>query len=75
MNFIVYGKQTKPFPPLIASAAVKGVCAVGDVIDDGTPTDIVLGQFTDEGVADRFMAKVKANTKKGQWKLWVTKSA
>lgn len=71
-NFIVFGKQ-KPYTPILASAAVKGVCAVGDVIDDGTPKDIILGQFDNEDRAERFMERVKLNTKKGQWKMWVEK--
>lgn len=65
-NFIVYGKQTKDSDPFLHYKTKE-------VIDDGVAKQITLGQFDDKDRADRFMANVKANTKKGHWKMWVEK--
>lgn len=62
--YTIYGERYKNYEPIV-DAKTK------EVIDNGEPKRLRLGQWDNKKVADNMAENIKANTAIRSWKIWV----
>lgn len=71
MNYSIYGQRYNPYDPFVLDKDIKGVGSKGEVLDDGKPKKIRLGQWDDKKLADNMAENIKNSVPKRSWKIWV----
>lgn len=75
--FQVFGKHLVKTEPFLVTKAFKDGdkhYKEGDVIWDGKPETISLGEWKDKKVAERFAENVRKNTDEKTWKIYIKPS-
>lgn len=62
--FTIYGERFHKYDQIIDPKSKE-------VIDDGNPKRVRLGQWSDKKIAENMAENIKSNTGKRQWKIWV----
>lgn len=60
----IYGERYHKYDPIV-DAKTK------EVLDDGTPKRVRLGQWSDKKIAENMAENIKASVPKRSWKIWV----
>ena len=64
MTFAIYGQRHTAYDPIVDAKT-------GEVIDDGQPKKIRLGQWSDKVVAENMAENIRSRYPKRTWKIWV----
>lgn len=62
--FTIYGERYKNYDPIVDPKSKE-------VIDDGSPKRIRLGQWDNKKIADGMAENIKNSVAKRSWKIWV----
>ena len=62
--FTVYGEKYKESDPILDSKT-------NEIIDDGKPRRVRLGQWSDKAIAESMAENIKNSVAKRSWKIWV----
>lgn len=60
----IFGQRFHAYDPIVDHNT-------GEVIDDGQPKKVRLGQWPDERIAKNMAENIKTAVKKRSWKIWV----
>lgn len=71
MTFTIYGQRYHAYEPFVLDKDIKGVGVKGEVIDDGQPKKVRLGQWDDKKLAENMAENIKSHCQKRSWKIWV----
>ena len=71
--FSIYGQRYHAYDPFILSKDMKGVGKAGDVIDDGQPKKLRLGQWSDATLAEGMAENIRNAVPKRSWKIFIEK--
>ena len=62
--YIIYGKRYNKYDPIVDGKT-------GEVIDDGSPKQVKLGQWESKTVAENMAENIKKTVPKRSWNIWV----
>ena len=66
--FTIYGERYKNCDPLIDPKTKE-------VLDDGSPKRVSLGQWSNKKVAESMSENIKNNVPKRSWKIWIEETS
>ena len=64
MTFAIYGQRHTAYDPIVDAKT-------GEVIDDGQPKKVRLGQWSSKETAENMAENIKRGMPKRNWKIWV----
>lgn len=69
--FTIYAQRFHAYEPFVLAKDIKDIGKAGDVIDDGQPKKIRLGQWSSQSVAEQMAENIKNSVPKRTWKIFI----